>query len=88
MTNITISKNTIEISGHSGYAVVGEDIVCAAISFGSQFLINAYDLKYTEQDGYYNIDTTNADTKAINTFIEMVKGLQTDYKDYVKVIEI
>ncbi len=46
MINITIVKKnqdiiTIEAKGHSGYAPVGSDIVCSAISVLTQNLINS-----------------------------------------------
>ena len=45
MINVTIVKKnqkiiTIEATGHSGYAEVGSDIVCSAISTLTQTLIN------------------------------------------------
>lgn len=32
MINIIIGKNVIEVTGHAGYAPVGQDIVCASVS--------------------------------------------------------
>lgn len=45
MINITVYKSNqnimaIEVSGHSGYAVAGKDIVCSAVSTLTEALIN------------------------------------------------
>ena len=55
MTTITITKSSdgcyqsVECSGHAGYAEYGEDIVCAAISVLTINLINSVE-KFTDDD--------------------------------------
>jgi uncharacterized protein YsxB (DUF464 family) len=55
MINVVISKDTIEISGHSGYAERGYDIVCASVSTASQMTINQIELLGLLGNIYYEI---------------------------------
>lgn len=41
MISVRISDRGFEISGHSGYAVSGDDIVCAAVSSAAEMTANA-----------------------------------------------
>lgn len=62
MTRVIIYKNAeggyrgISVSGHSGYAAAGEDIVCASVSFLTINTINSIDrltcdrIRVTEND--------------------------------------
>ena len=87
MTTITISKDYIEISGHSNYAPQGADIVCSSISTMIQFLILINDLDYIEDNGYYKVDITKAIKHNIEAFTNLIKQLEKQYPSNVKVIE-
>lgn len=41
MITVTFSEKGFEVSGHSGYAEEGSDIVCAAVSSATELTVNA-----------------------------------------------
>lgn len=61
MTNIEIIKSKdnhylgFTVSGHSGYAMSGEDIVCAAISFSAINTINSIEA-FTDDVAFVSFD--------------------------------
>ena len=62
MINVTIYKKNelysgIKLSGHSGYAPEGEDIVCAAVSSLSINTLNSIEV-LTSDKFYENVDET------------------------------
>lgn len=96
MTNIKINKNYIEISGHSGYANIGKDIVCASIStlsYATINYLNAIGIKTTFEDkeGYLKFSYKNDEEKAgqiLEEFKNMVKDLEQQYPNNIKVEEL
>ncbi len=92
MTTIKVENNFIEVSGHSGYATVGTDIVCAAISTLSEATYNyliATNNKaiLEEKDAYYKMvfEELNEAGKAIKTeFISMVDDLMSQYPKNIR----
>ena len=95
MTTIKVENNFIEVSGHSGYATVGTDIVCAAISTLSEATYNyliATNNKVIleEKDAYYKMvfEKLNEAGKAIKTeFISMVDDLMSQYPKNIRRIK-
>lgn len=105
MTNILIKKRkgnivAFEISGHTGYADNGKDIVCAAVSSISQsaclgiknvLKINAL-IKTNPKDGYLSLrlpkDITLKQMEdsqiVLETMKQSLEDLLFDYKDYIK----
>ena len=86
--------NHIKISGHSGYAESGYDIVCASVSsiaittVNALISINEDCLKYIEKDGLLEIDILKHDDvidKLINNMLSMLKELSKNYKEYIKI---
>ena len=93
MTNIKITKNSIIVEGHSGYAEVGKDIVCAAISTLTEATYNylvATDNKVEsspDTDGLFiiKIDELNqAGEKIIKSFEEMIDDIASQYPENVR----
>ena len=92
MTTIRVEDNFIEISGHSGYATVGSDIVCAAISTLSEatyyYLIATKNKAILEEkNAYYKIvlKELNEVGEAIkNEFIKMVDDLAKQYPNNIR----
>ena len=85
MTKITIGKGIIEIRGHSGYGSIGTDIVCSAISTASQYLQNLTNCEYEETEDGYKLHISSSNINAV-VYIDLMKQLEVQYKDYVKVI--
>lgn len=91
MTVININKDYIEISGHSGYAPRGYDIVCAAISTLSistfnYLLITDNDVKVKENDGYLKMELLKLNKvgkKIIKCFKKQMNDLIEDYPQYI-----
>ena len=88
--------NYIKISGHSGYAEEGSDIVCASVSSICVTTINAivrYNdkaLVYTEDDGFLEIGILFHDKiidMLIENMIDLFKNLEEQYKENVKIIK-
>lgn len=109
MTNVTIFKDKsnilgFEISGHSGYAEEGSDIVCSAISTLSQSICVGLDnvlnlkpvIKIDENNAYLKCFLPKEITKEQNesaqvllkTFEESVKLLLTGDKKLKKYISL
>ena len=94
MTLIEIKAKYIEVKGHSGYAHIGSDIVCAAISTLVQATYNyleatGNDVEAESLDGYFKIifksDLNRPGENILGGFIEMAKDLESQYKNYIKV---
>lgn len=99
MVSIKVDKinnkiNHIKISGHSGYAESGYDIVCASVSsiaittVNALISINEDCLKYIEKDGLLEIDILKHDDiidKLLFNMLSMLKELSKDYKEYIKI---
>ncbi len=70
MTKIEIIKSKdshylgFTVSGHSGYADSGEDIICAAISFSAINTINSIE-KFTNDKALISLDEAGANIKCI-----------------------
>ena len=104
MTELTIYKNEknecvgFRAYGHAGYAVEGEDIVCAAISILTINTMNAIEtftdadvsLETDEEIGFieYRIDKPTKETSLL--LDTMVLGLQTmvDDENYAEYIDL
>lgn len=104
MTNVTMIKDNndnyvgFELKGHAGYANIGHDIVCAAVSTLSQATmigvsgVLGIDSQQEEGEAYlkFMIDPTN-DTRMekaqvlFKTMALALDDIQWQYKDFVKV---
>ena len=94
MIKISIKKDEITISGHSGYGEEGTDIVCASVSsicittVNAILSINEEAIDYTESDGFLNIKIKKTDdviNKLINNMINLLKELEKQYKNYIEI---
>ena len=99
MTTVNIKKNgslitEIEVKGHSGFAVSGKDIVCAAISASTITTVNAIlslkknTIKTETHDGYLRINTLK-DCEITNKLLlnleDMLKDIEKEYPKYLKI---
>jgi uncharacterized protein YsxB (DUF464 family) len=87
MTTIKITKDTITISGHSGYEVLGRDVVCASISVAAYYLHLLTGTIVEEENGYYRFENVNKQTKAFRAFKQLMLELSSQYPSNVRVIE-
>ena len=88
--------NYIKISGHSGYADIGSDIVCASISSICVTTVNAivrYNeeaLLYTDNEGLLEMGITRHDEiidMLVENMIYLFEDLSRQYPENVKIIK-
>ena len=93
---ITVKKynNIIEISGHANYAEYGKDIVCASVSsiittsVNCIMNIDSNSINYNDNGSKITIIKMNSNTIVdviLNTMIEMLKDLESKYKQNIKI---
>ncbi|WP_303859597.1 ribosomal-processing cysteine protease Prp [Alkalibaculum bacchi] len=94
--------SSVNIAGHSGYDIIGYDIVCAAVSALSITVLNGLteyvkaDIKYEiKDDGYIDFEILDTDDKIkalqidaiVETFYLGLKSIELNYSEYIKVQE-
>ena len=94
MIKIKFDKDKISIKGHSGYDVIGKDIVCASVSSIVITSINAIiridekAISYKQDEGFIEINILKhseiVDLLILN-MIELLKELQIQYDKYIKI---
>lgn len=96
MIKVSKKENIIEITGHSGYDIVGKDIVCSAVSSIVTTTINgiisidekAINYKYQNDTMLITILKKDEITvKLINNMLELLKSLSKDYPKNINVKE-
>ena len=94
MIKVVVTKNQVEITGHSDYANIGQDIVCSAVSSIVTTTINGIisldsEAIYYE---YYNdkmlIEIKKEDEVTRKLIVNMIDLLKTLSKDYPKNIKV
>ena len=97
MIKVFVSKEKIELHGHSGYDIVGKDIVCSAVSsivtttINGILSINRDALKYSYKNDIMTIEIINRDDicdKLINNMIDLLISLSRDYPKNIIVKEM
>ena len=89
--------NGFEIKGHSGYADVGQDVVCAAVSSAAYLTVNTItDVicancdQLVSDDGYMKIKVSNSDCDKCNDLFVGFKlhmlQLSEQYSKFIKII--
>jgi uncharacterized protein YsxB (DUF464 family) len=93
---ITHNQGSITIKGHAGYAPIGQDIVCAAVSTLAQTLIQSIEdlctdkIKYVVSPGTVDIkhgDLSRGAQLLIDSFFVGVQMVADSYPDNVKVVK-
>lgn len=94
MIKITKTKSGFKVEGHAGYAPMGDDIVCAAISAILQGFVQSVDeltecdIKYSLKPGFAKIeikDTTEAAQLLMESFFIGCQLVADSYPAYVQV---
>lgn len=91
MTTIDFKTDKIRVYGHSGYAPIGHDIVCAAISTLTEATYNYLvatknKVSNEESNGVYVIHLEELNKQGlaiIDSFIEMIQDLIKQYPKYL-----
>lgn len=94
MIRINIKKNTIIIKGHANYDKYGKDIVCASVSSIITTTVN--NMHSIDKDAFRYEDNgkevaiklikeNDIILKLFNNLIELLKSLEEDYKENIKI---
>lgn len=95
MITITRGKDRITIEGHAGYAPIGQDIVCSAVSALVQTLIQSVEklttdvIEYDMKPGRVHIKWWNLSSESrtlIDSFFIGVDMISFEYPDHVRII--
>lgn len=96
MITIQHRPGLITVSGHSGYAPPGQDIVCSAISTLTQTLVSSLvdvgsdeiscDIRHGSAVIRYGEDQSEQMTLLIRSFFIGVSGVASAYPEHVKII--
>lgn len=92
MTTIDVGDDYIHVSGHSGYAEEGHDIVCAGISVLTESLDRYLrrtenQVESTKDDGEYKIYLKHINDNGgaiINEYVRMIDEIIEEYPDNVR----
>jgi uncharacterized protein YsxB (DUF464 family) len=96
MTEVTRYKDRITIKGHSGYAPIGQDIVCAAVSVLVQTLIQSVEeltadkIEYSMSPGTVDIKfwcLSDPSKVLIDAFFIGIKGIAEAHPNNVRLTE-
>ena len=95
MITVNITQNGLTVDGHAGYAEIGKDIVCAAVSSLTQGLIHSLkaltddEISYRVASGHAEItykDLSERGKLLVDSFFIAVSDIQLTYRDdYVKI---
>lgn len=89
---------SLKISGHSGYADEGEDIICASVSSTVWMTINGLEnvigakVSYKEKEALVTLNVKNESLKEAFPMLESLRqflcNLSIEYEDYLTVKEV
>lgn len=95
MIVVNVSTTCITVDGHAGYAEIGKDIICAAVSVLTQGLVHSLEaltddeISYHIANGHIDINYENLSDKGcllVDSFFIAVSDIQNAYgTEYVHV---
>lgn len=95
MIAINITRTGLTVDGHAGYAEIGNDIICAAVSVLTQGLIHSLDaltedeISYNIRDGHIDINYRNLSERGmllVDSFFIVVSDIERSYgRNYVQI---
>ncbi len=106
MIKIAIYKNAehlitgFQVSGHSGYAEAGSDIVCSAVSALvintinsiQQFTSDQFRLEQDEKTGYIEFHVVSPISNNSNLLLSSLalglQGISEEYSEYIKLSQV
>lgn len=95
MIVVSISSTNIQVDGHAGYAELGKDIICSAVSVLTFNLIKSIEsltkdkIKYQDYTpGHINIEFKNLSERGkllVDSFFIGISEVATAYPEYVRI---
>ena len=94
MIKVERINDKIIVEGHSGYDVIGKDIVCASVSsivitsINACIRIDEKAISYKQAEGFIEVNIlkhTDMIDLIIDNMLDMLCELENDYKDYISV---
>ena len=96
MIKVKVRKDVIRVSGHAGYAPLGQDIVCSAVSILVQNMVASieelskdkieYDLQPGEAWVRYTEELTDVAKTLVDSFFIGICAIADDYPEYVQIV--
>ena len=95
MIEVKHTKGKIIVSGHAGYAPIGQDIVCAAFSAVLQtFVASAEELTHDNFNAHMAAgkavieygDLSERGQLLVSSFFVGVRGIAACYPEYIKIV--
>ena len=95
MIEVSVSEDNITVSGHAGYAPIGQDIVCAGVSSLTQTLIKSMKdlttdiIKCSISPGRVDIEHRDLSEKSrtlVDSFFIGIIMIASEYPDYVRIV--
>lgn len=91
---INITRTGLTVDGHAGYAEIGKDIICAAVSVLAQGLVHSLkaltddEISYHIADGHIDIEYKDLSEKGcllVDSFFIAISDIQRTYgTEYVQ----
>lgn len=79
-----------QVTGHAGYANIGNDIVCAGVSSlyitVTNTLLSAGST-FERDDGYFTLDATDVDNACLKVLYDGIQSIAEQYPDNVEIEE-
>lgn len=79
-----------QVTGHAGYANIGNDIVCAGVSSLYITVTNtllAAGRTFERDEGYFILDANEADNACLKVLHDGIKSIAEQYPDNVEIVE-
>lgn len=76
-----------QVTGHAGFANIGNDIVCAGVSALYITVTNvllSMGRTFERDEGYFTLDATDADNACLKVLYGGIKSISEQYPDNVK----
>ncbi len=95
MIEVSVRKDGIKVSGHSGYAESGKDIVCAGVTALTQTFVRSVaaltedEIEHEVSPGRAEIRYGNLSEKSktlVDSFFIGIGMIASDFPDYVRIV--
>ena len=95
MIDVIVRKDGITVSGHAGFASIGQDIICAGVSALTQTLIRSIEdltedkIQYSVSPGRVDIEYKDLSEKSrtlVDSFFVGICMIANEYPGYVWII--